>query len=123
MKRYFYPASRAHHAYCMAIDHGMEFERRFGKWEPEGLIHLAGATGYKIAIHPDSLHLLEPQDGDVGIWDQEWSGHRDEGRFSYPVIGRYASNEPYTSVDYRPPMHTIIQRNGKPFHWPECEPV
>jgi hypothetical protein len=34
--RYYYPASRAHHAYCMALDFGMEFEKRFGKWDRMG---------------------------------------------------------------------------------------
>ena len=28
MTRYFYPASRAHHAYAMALDFGMQFDEQ-----------------------------------------------------------------------------------------------
>ena len=37
MKRAFYPASRAHHAFSMAIDFGMRFKMRNGFWSLEGL--------------------------------------------------------------------------------------
>ena len=58
MARFFYPASRAHHAVCVALDFGVEFERRFGKWEPRSLLHLPEGSGYRIYIHRDSVGLL-----------------------------------------------------------------
>lgn len=58
MPRYFFPASRAHHAYVMARDFGLEFERRFGKWEPAALLHLSGTADYRIYVHPDCTHIL-----------------------------------------------------------------
>ena len=56
----------------MAKDFGMEFETVTGKWSHEGLIHLTGATSYKIVVHPDSSPLLVPQVGDLA---RHSSGH------------------------------------------------
>lgn len=58
MTRYFYPASRAHHALCMALDFSMQFQKRFGIWDTEGLMHLRGASLYKIYLTPESQHQL-----------------------------------------------------------------
>ena len=66
-------------------------------------------------IHPDSLHLLEPQVGD-----------RLAG--GYLVVDNYPSPKVYqrrlylASSDIAKGRYGIIQRNGVPFHWPEQEP-
>lgn len=112
--RFFYPASRAHHAYGMAVDYGMEFERRFGKWEPEALLHILGAKDYRICVHADSLHMLEPRVGDV----------------IYTRIGCGQISVEEMLSDERAALATyiiqrggkIIQRGGVPFHWPDIEP-
>jgi hypothetical protein len=94
----------------MAKDFGMEFETRFGKWEIESLPHIAGA-GYRLYIHADSLHLLEPRVGDAIIWRN-------------PVA--FDCDWRWTIMDSRP-VHPdnefrIVQRDGKAFIWPEVEP-
>jgi hypothetical protein len=117
MTRYFYPASRAHHAYCMARDFGMEFERRFGKWEPEGLLHIDPASSYRIYVHRDSLHLLDPRKGDVVINPDgcpAWVGAR--GFYEdFGITGEVAW------YGIRTGAASIATRDGKPFHWPEVE--
>lgn len=130
--RYFYtdPLEAA----WMSKRFGMQFNEIMGKDGKSNLSKSDGGAfaaryienldfpeGQRYYIHPDSLYLLEPRDDDVGIWNQEWSGYAHEGRYTYPVFGKYASREPYTAADYRPPMHTIIQRNGIAFMWPESE--
>jgi hypothetical protein len=105
MTRYYYPASRAHHAYCMAKDFGMEFERRFGKWTPEGLLNITQAD-YRIYIHPDSVHLLEYRANDLVEKDllskQCWFLLDPNERHFYEIT-------------------KIIKRDGKAFHWPEVD--
>ena len=110
MVRYFYPAERVHHAACMAIDFGMKFKG--WKWSPGAFqfvpkYRAAPPTANVLEIHPDSLHLLEPQDGDVIDCRQG------------------ANNTGCGFQDYlsgiNEPRGKIIQRNGKPFHWPEKE--
>lgn len=63
-------------------------------------------------IHPDSLHLLEPQDGDL-ILTTDRGGTKalffvDEHTFDF--IKRCKT-------------FNIIQRNGIPFMWPESEEI
>jgi hypothetical protein len=116
----------------MAKDFGMEFEKRFGKWEPETLVHLTGATGYKLYVHPDSVHLLTPQRGDLVFYDNLHGGEAwdevsaiippDDER--YPYVG---TGEPLMLMDggehpYVKELRRIIQRQGTPFFWPESEP-
>jgi catechol 2,3-dioxygenase-like lactoylglutathione lyase family enzyme len=61
-------------------------------------------------VHPDSLHLLEPCDGDVVRW------RISDGRGGWiPEAGSFGFYEGTGSIE------TIIQRDGKPFFWPECE--
>jgi hypothetical protein len=57
-------------------------------------------------IHPDSLHLLEPQVGDLA-------------QFGIDNYGMWREVEP----QYRPNFFgiPIIQRNGVAFMWPEVE--
>lgn len=67
-------------------------------------------------IHPDSLILLEPQDGDTV---------QSNGKSDY--TGEYAdyTKDIYTAGDRSiftwDENSKIIQRNGKPFFWPEIE--
>jgi hypothetical protein len=127
MPRYFYPASRAHHAYCMAKDFGMEFETRFGKWDMDALPHIAGAAGYRLCVHADSLHLLEPRDGDVLNWqtgkgEPWWENH---SRYIYPAKGTHDvfTSESASRMLAKPELSArLVLRNGIPFHWPEVEP-
>jgi hypothetical protein len=100
---WFYPASRAHHAFCMAIDFGMKFRTtKGGLWEPEGLLHIQNPA-YRIEIAEESLHLLEidPKTDltlkGIGGVPSDSTGYRDQNR--------------------------IIQRDGIPFHWPEHEEI
>ncbi len=114
MTRYYFPTSRAHHALCMATDHGMEFARRFGKWERESLVHLTGATEYKLYVHDDSLHVLVPQDGDVGIDDNgEVFRHAKGGWWVQARDG-----DPHRLPFGQP---RIVERGGRPFVMPERE--
>lgn len=102
MTRFFFPTSRAHHAYSMAIDFGMKFEKADGLWTPEGLLNVTGAGGYRIVVAQLSMSLLEPQVGDI-------VGFRE---------GRVVRVSKVTDANRHRP---IIQRNGIAFHWPECE--
>ncbi len=63
-------------------------------------------------IHPDSLHLLKPQSGDLVYACPEDSG---EGTFwRYELWGGdHVACSDYWSID------KIIQRNGVAFMWPE----
>ena len=131
MTRFFYPASQAHHTYVMAIDFGMQFERRFGKWEPEQLVHLTGATGYKLYVHEDSLQLLEPQKGDLVFYDnlhggEAWDEFKclitaDDERYPYIGTGQTLMLMDSGEHPYRSELRRIIQRSGLPFYWPEQE--
>lgn len=118
MTRFYYPSSRAHHAYSMALDFGMEFEKRFGKWDTDSLLHLSGAIGYRICLHGESVNLLEPREGDLlKVW------------FSRPAcagplaIDYFVLSCPWGEAEFALEYegHQVLQRNGKPFHWPERE--
>ena len=124
MPRYYYPASRAHHAYVMAKDFGMEFERRFGKWEPEALLHLTGGSEYRIYVHAESLDLLEIRIGDLldvvhpngtgSLYEKKFQLVADEG-VRLTIENNWKLR--YPDVEYR-----IIQRQGIAFSMPEVEP-
>jgi hypothetical protein len=121
--RFFYPAARAHHAFCMAKDFGMEYERRFGqKWEPEALLHISGANEYRIYVHADSLGLLEPRVGDYCVIDNERVERCGEA-ITYKEIGGNLRNVILMDGSYRlrTEVRRIIQRNGTAFHYPEVE--
>ncbi len=53
-------------------------------------------------VHPDSLPLYEPQEGDVYEW------------------GKPGYNSETNMINWRENEGKIITRNGIPFHWP-CE--
>lgn len=118
MTGYFYPASRAHHAHCMAIDFGMKFVNTKGQlWEPEGLLHIT-VPGYKIEVAEVSLHLLETIIGDL------WGSPRVTGIVIHESTNMVTLQVPErhngkTHFVERKDGGKIIQRNGNPFHWPE----
>ena len=62
-----------------------------------------GFTADRIFAHPESLPLLEPKVGDVV---------EDDSRSK--VRRLTAAHFPYQAT-----LRQILQRNGKPFHWPE----
>jgi hypothetical protein len=119
---YFFPAARAHHAYTMALDFGMKFAKRDGFWTPEGLLTITGAGGYRIEIAEESLGLLEPRVGDWfienGQGDILLCTGREGGMIQYRNIGSKIKRTGSMGVlCYK----SIIQRDGKMFHWPEQE--
>jgi hypothetical protein len=75
-----------------------------------------GQTGATIAcigpfvVHPDSLHLLKPQLGDIVSMTK--------------AMDRYAAvkDEQFIEAFEETGDYKIIQRNGIAFHWPESEP-
>jgi hypothetical protein len=127
MKCHFYPASRSHHAYCMAVDFGMKFKFRDGVWSHEGLIHIDRSGSYKIEIAEESIHLLEPQHDDLVclgddliFWvcadDAFWQKNKDDPALKYNFIGLASAQCHFDDANAK-----IIQRNGVAFHAPESE--
>ena len=112
--RFFFPASRAHHAFAMAIDFGMRFKKRNGFWTPEGLLGITGGGGYRIEVAGESIHLLQPRQGDLIRWHNPtaWDSHVHRFSLLYNDEPIHADNR----------LLEIIQRNGLPFHYPEQEP-
>lgn len=84
----------------------------------KGNTWVSASTSHKFYIHPDSLHILEPQVGDViETYDK---------RTSIPKVG--GALKRVRGVNFAEHLFAaqgvngrIIQRNGKPFFWPECE--
>jgi len=68
------------------------------------------ATCRRVYVHPDSLHLLEPQIDDVCMCRLHLDDLASE-------IAPFKIHVPNTKHD----VVAIIQRNGIPFHWPESE--
>jgi len=62
----------------------------------------------KFYIHPDSLHLLEPQYNDIVLGD-DYSVGTCVVRFGNPMV----------STDFN--IRRIMERNEIPFMWPEME--
>lgn len=139
MTRAFYPASRAHHAFAMAIDFSMRFKMRNGFWSLEGLAAIDRTSSYQIELAEASLHLLEPQDGDGVEFDRwHWERQRDPDVRDVPtqshfgkvrVAGAWKSvtslgigwDEVKPDEPFSLPVK-IIQRKGIAFHWPDFEP-
>jgi hypothetical protein len=104
----------------MAKDFGMEFERRFGqKWGPEALLHIAGASEYRIYVHADSLGLLEPRAGDYAR-DNHVLIEITEDESDHPCFTAEDAIEMKARRTWG--VFEILQRDGKPFHWPQIEP-
>jgi len=96
--RYYYedPLEAAY----MAKHYGM-------KLDPEIEVYIyRDEENFKYYIHPDSLPLLEPMDGDL-VTDA--------------VISQIAMLKEMRKADL--PVGKIIQRAGKAFHWPKKENV
>jgi hypothetical protein len=103
--RYFYTWPLA--AAWMAKHFGMEFETNLyiSDWCAAIVTQMEfGSVQEKYYIHPDSLHLLEPQKNDIICI-------RDGDSISY---GKWHSGN--NTKDVR-----IIERNGSVFMWPKSE--
>jgi len=76
-----------------------------------------------VYIHPDSEYLLQPQDGDIVI---ECYGDLTKG-YPLQIIGKCVGISEYAcrfgdeTIYEKGDDFKIIQRNGKPFFWPEVE--
>lgn len=104
--RYFYTDPLA--AAWMAKHFGMRFHNANNGAEiTEQAVMRHAATGNECRIHirPDSLHLLEPLIGD---------------RMQYKDHAPYVFNGGQNIGGILDP---IIQRDGKPFHFPEREDI
>lgn len=98
----------------MALDFGMKFKKRNGLWLTESLPQIAGAS-YQIEVAEESLHLLEPQVGDILRGDEH---NVPSIRFmDVPDAEQMGAGAAMMRRGFK-----IIQRNGIPFHWPEVEP-
>jgi len=79
--------------------------------------------GTRFYIHPDSEYLLQPQDGDIVI---ECYGDLTKG-YPLQIIGKCVGISEYAcrfgdeTIYEKGDDFKIIQRNGKPFFWPEVE--
>lgn len=99
-------------------------------------------SGERFYIHPDSVHLLEPQVGDAVEFDRwHWDRQRYPETKDYPYDAHYGVIKPFGRNDEGMSIVTaghgwdtkfnnaekfsipfkIIQRNGLAFHWPEVE--
>lgn len=133
-KRFFYPAPRVHHALCMAVDFGMRLTNADGmELFPLGIglarmaededndqkrVFAYHPSNEPVYIHPDSLHLLEPQKYD--LVDFGWVHPCGQSFHELTLLRTcFEAFCEKSSCDYD--SHRIIQRNGKPFHWPESE--
>ncbi len=116
MERYYYTDPLA--AAWMAKNFGMNF------WDADTGITVSRYDGglydeCLFNIHPDSLHLLEPQEDDLGIGVDDGAGR------IYVVFNRgrweWVNSTTYQSAPKQFKLERIIQRDGKPFHWPKSE--
>jgi hypothetical protein len=110
MTRWFFPASRAHHALCMMLDHGMQFIMKGERWTAEGLANIDRTSDYKIIVAPESEHLLMPQTDDLIVF---FDGTRNI-RWGDLVLLE-------CQWQRRSDDASIVQRNRLAFHWPEQE--
>jgi hypothetical protein len=110
-KKYYYtcPYSAAYMAHTFDMMLGCEYEDEYEEvhFEPDVCPYDLAHTpiGDKAYIHPDSLHILEPQAGDL-VRSIEW-----EGRDFYKKC----------HADDVSDAREVIQRNGKAFIMPEEE--
>lgn len=72
-----------------------------------------GQAAPRFYIHADSLNLLEPLEGDLV----------EDGDMEYEVVWRdhQGLRVDTSKGTIMPTGLRIIQRDGKPFFWPECE--
>ena len=124
-KRFFYTDPLA--AAWMAKHFGMTFEfwHREYSYRPDDLEYVVarfmrdGRVERPVYVHPDSLHLLEPQIGDQGIDANECQcryldDYDPEGAW-------FIDGVPVTSFDRATLPVSIDKRNGIAFMFPESE--
>lgn len=125
MKRHFYTDPLA--AAWMAKHFGMRFVSAFSGKEFDGSVIVANAGSpieaireqQTYVIHPDSLHLLEPKVGDMvsHLGLRAWRIDSIDGAaYHHPAVG----SEKIDRFTLKSDSPTIIQRDGKPFFWPEA---
>lgn len=117
VKRYFFTHPLA--VAWMNDRHGMRFCFPDGREVPEDMDINPSLMGFKFYIHPDSLHLLEPQVGDIfmnigsdplnGVEIWESPQIMDKGCLN--IHNKYQKNH----------LPKIIQRNSIAFMWPKSE--
>lgn len=120
MKRYYYTDPLA--AAWMSFRHDMKFlanphtiKLHFDLFDVD-LIDESNDEGLKddiFYIHPDSLHLLEPQEGDIIDWRYTMPEEGIEIYDPNQCDGRLKLKEVYSGK--------IISRKGVVFHQPELE--
>ncbi len=123
MTKYFYSDPLA--AAWMARQFGMKFHPGT---EPIKSIQRLPYGPSRFNIHPDSLHLLEPQHGDIispsssmmGIYIIGQNAMCDRNMNAVPHTG-YMDMETVKSIQSGWGKNTILQRNNIPFMWPESE--
>lgn len=125
MKKYYYDDPLA--AAWMAKHFRIQFEE--GRYY-EGIgVKITTTVAGKFYIHPDSIELLEPQEGDLIIIDRDYTrgfypslvkGVLKEGDDLFLVedLDGEELSECYISFDS---IKEIIQRNSIPFMWPKEE--
>lgn len=106
----------------MVKHHGMRFQVDDGgtlNTIVVGMEHLTQSVSGRFYIHPNSLHLLEPQAGDIYISQDTVCQIKELDRgiiteitVEWECRDRYPANK----FDGK-----IIFRSGKAFHWPESE--
>lgn len=130
MKYYYedaFSAAWMHHAFGMKFvtDEGdlLEWCSEFSCFHIPDKNELSQAWDGTYFIHPDSLYLLNPQEGDLAVsFDCR----------NFPVYGIVAgsgeivaaeSNCAYNSYGhgFTEGLSEIYARSSKPFHWPERE--
>jgi hypothetical protein len=124
--RYFYkdPLEAA----WMAKRFGMRFPKaKSGHYKPSTLAAHQNwkERGFqtqpdKYYIHPDSLHLMEPQVGDM-ISHFGLRAWRIDSMDDYAYFHPNMPNESIGRFTLKADKPTIIQRNGMAFMWPESE--
>lgn len=132
-KKYYYNCP--YKAAYMARHFGMDFEGCRDGTCFEAALHsdadpdIYDTEGDKFYIHPDSLHLLEPQEGDLVKvvcceadceYPEDWVIGVIEGDVC-TVRCNLQGTSGYSISLNRVSAKEIIQRNGKAFIWPEVE--
>lgn len=125
----------------MAKHFGMRF--KLWKWNDLSFQFLPtgrnpDADSSRLYIHPESLHLLEPQDGDAVVFDRwHWERQRFDDMKDAPFQPHYATiridgdrkhifsagigwDTARVGERFSLPFK-IIQREGIAFHWPEVD--
>lgn len=123
MTRYFYTDPLA--AAWMARHFGMTFDAPI-----QPVIKYDGTPSMQITpkcfyLHVDSLRLLEPRVGDLVYTRAEMKMRRiDERKTGCDDYHLWRADhvwpQPFPDEDETVTMK-IVQRDGKPFHWPESE--